>query len=337
MRVHVPRLFLGGDEDLPVDRIERLAAIDRFRVHQLTADTSSADIHLFPQCHMLPTDWRLTTIRDHPLTQNCWGRVFVYNERYRPWCVLPGVYVSMPAGRFEPSFQRPWGYYADPAAKPLSPRSREAPEPDLLFSFIGKTASHRCRRHLAELQHPESVVEDIPDFSPYATSDPNYAARRRRYSDVLARSRFVLCPRGLATSSYRLYEALEAGRVPVIIADDWVAPEGMDWDSFSVRWPEGSLGGLIETIEERNTEWASMSAAATAAYCDFFAPDTAFHRLVELCRGLADSPELSNFPMAGIRRQAFFAAGADVARWRTTTTIRHTGRRVLEAVGLWKR
>src|SRR5690242_13754994 len=106
MKVHIPRLCLDGKDDLPVDRLEILAGIDRVRVHQLTRDVSAADLYLFPQCHMRPSDWRLSHIRRHPLTVEHWGQVLVYNERPRPWCAMPGVYVSMPKEDFDARYQR---------------------------------------------------------------------------------------------------------------------------------------------------------------------------------------------------------------------------------------
>ena len=150
------------------------------------------------------------------------------------------------------------------------------------------------------------------------------------------RSRFVLCPRGKGTSSIRLCETLAAGHVPVIISDAWVAPHGPDWERFTLFWPELSQDGLVELLEETNGDWAEMSAGARAAYQEFFAPDAWFHRVMDLCDQLKGSGRLEEFPRAGERNAAFFAAGAGAFRWRTTTRVRRTGKRILQRLGISK-
>jgi hypothetical protein len=279
---------------------------------------------------MLPTDWRLTAIREHRLTARFRDKVLVYDERDRPWCGFPGVYVSMPDRSFDERFQRAWGYYRVPAW------AGSDVEPDLLFSFVGSPSS-RCRKELTRLRHPDAIVELVHGFTFYSESSPSFDDRRARFRAALGRSRFVLCPRGRGTSSIRLYETLAAGRVPVVISDAWVAPEGPDWDAFSIRWPEGRTKGLVELLEARSAEWRRMSSAASAAYHEFFAPQVSFHGIVGRCAELEESDALGRFPRSGMRGRAFFEAGADVVRWRTTTSVRRSGghllRRLRRAVG----
>jgi len=93
---------------------------------------------------------------------------------------------------------------------------------------------------------------------------------------VLAASRFVLCPRGIGTSSIRLYETLEAGRVPVIISDDWVPPAETDW-SFAIQVEErriSSIPGLLQSIENEAEE---RGEAARQAWMDSYSPKTLFN------------------------------------------------------------
>jgi hypothetical protein len=328
VNVHLPRLGLGPFVDIPVDEFEELAGLDRFGVHHITNDAGSSDIVLFPHCHMLATDWRLTAIREHPLNQAHREKVMVYDERDRPWCAFPGVYISMPSRAFHYRAQRAWGYFRLPQI--VEPYKF----PDLLFSFIGSVGGNRTRQTLFELRHPSAVVEEVRAFTFYDPSSPHFETRRARYREIVQRSRFVLCPRGAGTSTFRMYEALSAGRVPVIVADDWVPPMGPDWETFSLRWPERQTRGLIETLEERDSDWPALSAAALQAYGEFFAPEVSFHRIVELCRELIESGGNKKFPTHGVRNRAFIASGLGTARWRVTTTLRRTGSRVLQAIGL---
>lgn len=286
MRIHVPRLQLDAFTDLRVDDFERLAELDRVREHELTDMPNEADIVLFPQCHMV--DWRLSAIRRHPIARRHWHKVMVFDERDNPWRSFPGVYVSAAASSFDTRFQRAWGYAR---VQPLPVPDIAAP--DLLFSFVGAPTAP-CRRLLFRLAHKDSVVEEVRDFV-WESTHPGFGTSRRRYAEILARSRFVLCPRGRGTSSFRLYETLAAGRVPVIIADEWVPPDGPEWSRFSLRVPENDLRLLVGTIERADAQWAEMSGAARAAYTDFFSESIAFHRIATLLQDL----RRVNSPSAG--------------------------------------
>lgn len=279
MRVHLARIGGGHVGDLSVDDFEHVAAADRFREHELTPDPAAADVILFTQCHRV--DWGLRAIREHALARKHWEKILVFDERDRPWRSFPGVYVGAPARWFDPQSQRAWAY-------PGTPEVTSVVEPDLLFSFVGSPTAP-CRARLFELEHADAIVEQVLDFMFWDAASPDYDGRKARYFDVLARSRFVLCPRGRGTSSFRLYETLAAGRVPVIISDEWVAPPGPDWEACSLRWPEGRTDGLIEMLEERDRDWQAMSAAAASTYGEYFATEVCFHRVVDLCSELLES------------------------------------------------
>ena len=74
--------------------------------------------------------------------------------------------------------------------------------------------------------------------------------------------------------------------------------------------------------------------AARSAYEEFFGPSVAFHRIVERCSDLLRFDAATTFPREGIRDRAFLAVGADVARWRVVSSVRHTGKRMLQGVRL---
>jgi tetratricopeptide (TPR) repeat protein len=63
---------------------------------------------------------------------------------------------------------------------------------------------------------------------------------RAEFLDSLAQARTVLCPRGEGEGSVRLYEAMSAGRVPVLLADAYALPFAghIDYDAFICRIPQ---------------------------------------------------------------------------------------------------
>ena len=84
-------------------------------------------------------------------------------------------------------------------------------------------------------------------------------------------------------SSWRLFETLKAGRVPVIISDQWVPPEGPAWESFSVRVPERNVAAIPTLLERLEPRAAEMGCQARRAYEHWFAAETAFHTVVGAC------------------------------------------------------
>ncbi len=128
-----------------------------------------------------------------------------------------------------------------------------------------------------------ALIEDTSRFNFFDGQPAAAREQEQKYQDVILASKFVLCPSGAGPSSIRLFETLGAGRVPVIISDDWVEVDGPDWNACSVRVPESQVGGIPATLAALEPRWPAMAAAARQAWSEWFAPDVVFHRLVEAC------------------------------------------------------
>lgn len=287
--------------------IEELARRDRIGEHTLVDDPDRADLILFVDLHQHPEDWRQRALRTHPYVRAFAEKSFVYDERDLPWDSLPGVYVSMPRSAFDVRRHRAFAY-----PRLLNDvRAVAGDDPDLLFSFQGRRVGPVRDRVLA-LSHPRAVVEDTSAYDFFEPSAPGLDEARLRYREVMSRSKFVLCPRGAGTSSVRIFEALACGRVPVVLSDDWVAPQGIDWESCSVRIPEADIRSAPARLEQLEPRWPETSTAARQVYVEWFADDVWFHRVVEHCR------ELREQGSPGLRSQwlqpAAWRAGA--RRWK---------------------
>jgi Exostosin family len=68
------------------------------------------------------------------------------------------------------------------------------------------------------------------------------------YVRHLARCTYIVCPRGTENYSFRIYETLNQGRIPVIIDTDIVLPREIDWDRLAVRVPYESLDSIYDII-----------------------------------------------------------------------------------------
>lgn len=256
------------------------AARDRFGTHSLTDNPSAADLILFVENAQYEDDPDYRRLRRHPLTSRYREKVFMYNETDRPWCVLPGLYCSMPRRALRRSRQRAFSYLYSVNPHIADPADEDA---DLLFSFIG-TSSHRVRQEIFRLGDPDAHIEDSSDFSIWRPArQPEFEARQMRYASIIARSKFVLCPRGSGASSYRIYESMQAGRVPVVISDQWVEPEGPDWGRFLLRVPEAEVAEIPSLLRRHEPEFPARSRLSREAWEEWFAADVLFHRAVETC------------------------------------------------------
>lgn len=287
----------GTPQDSPVVRAWREAADeDVFGIHHLTNDPEQAELILFVDLHLSP-DWRLCDLLSHELVRRFRDKVLVYDERDRPWCALPGLYVSMPTRHFEARWQQSCAYYG---AVSFTENERTGITPDLLYSFVG-SRSHPVRKPLLRTTHRRAWVEDSSGFVFYDRRDPvAFDNRKAHYRQTLLRSKFVLCPRGAGTSSIRLFETLAAGRVPVIISDQWMPPAGPDWKDISLRVRESEVATIPYLLEAAESRFPRMAQAAREAHARWFSRPVIFHRLIDACAVLIGPRTSSHKPRRGL-------------------------------------
>jgi len=170
-------------------------------------------------------------------------------KRYRDKCyaisttdveypTLPGLYTSVMGEKFRNGYSAPIHYVTSNVArwdwKPLNWNDRNVP-----ISFIGSSATHPVRSEMMKVHWPEgSIVEDVwaKGGKPWWSNDGSFIVQRQeRYAEVMQRTKYALCPRGRSANSIRIYEAMESGCIPVIVADEIHLPSGPDWDRFVLR------------------------------------------------------------------------------------------------------
>jgi Exostosin family len=201
-------------------------------------------------------------------------RVFTINYDDGPLPFLPGIYAAMPVRRFEAGFTVAGGYLVN-SPNPFvgkRPESRHF-DPKYLFSFRGALSSPVRRRMLRN----RSVIYADERISRFTVIDRwfNHSdVEQREYVEEILKSKFVLCPCGQGTASHRLFEVMELGRVPVIIADEWVAPDGPRWSDFSIRVAESDILSIPAYLSDRESAFETMATKARATWKQFFAPET---------------------------------------------------------------
>jgi hypothetical protein len=148
-------------------------------------------------------------------------------------------------------------------------------ERQIIYSFIGlhradyisgiRQKIFRDDRHpknslIMERQrwHYDNVVygEQIQSLEKNVLSNIMDHNNCEEYKDVLANSRYSLCPGGVGPSSIRFYESLRAGAIPVILSDKMKLPEikGLNWENCILKIPESDYKDLREIINNITPE-----------------------------------------------------------------------------------
>jgi hypothetical protein len=243
--------------------------------HKLTDDPVAAEIILFVENSHYHADLYFRKLRHHPLVKQFPEKVFMYNPHDTPWMVLPGLYPSMPKSRFDNRVMATSAFIETHNAFIQCDFSRT---PRLLYSFRGMPYT-RVRQRVLKLKHPrgESMAFAANIYGHgSAIKEPQV-----QYAELLLDSKFVLCPKGIGLSTSRIYEVMQAGRVPVIIADQWVPPNGLDWNEFAVFVPENDVANIPSILEAEEPNWEKKARRAREVWENYFAPGVIFNYMID--------------------------------------------------------
>ncbi len=251
-----------------------LAQRDRLGVHGLVSSPEKADLIIFVE-HSTDAGAYFQDVRKNAVYKRFTDRCFLFSSTDRVIPFLPGVYAGIEQRWYRPAWVRSGPYLGISIRQP--PAREPAPGcPRYLFSFVGTPHSAPVRKHIVQLRHPRALIRDT------AAANQNLLTPEE-YADTLRGSSFILCPRGGGTSSFRLFETLALGRVPVIISDKWTPPRGPDWPSFSLHVAERDISQIPALLEAREAQAPDMGRLARQAWDEWFAADVLFHRIVEWC------------------------------------------------------
>lgn len=196
---------------------------------------------------------------------------------------MPGCYTSLAPRHFDPRWHRasayPNSYHWAPTLEELLTQSRRDTPPEWLYSFQGNTASHKVRGKLqsAVISDPRGRFEAINQKFWSHTVE-----QRQSYVEDLLNAKFSLCPRGFSPATHRLFESMQAGRCPVIIANHWIAPEGPDWASCSVRIKEQDVASIPALLAKLENQAESLGIKARREWETWFAERPRFENLFTL-------------------------------------------------------
>lgn len=271
-------------DSYPAWRIFESHAVDRHRVHDLTTDADEADVILVAKNTSEPP-LNLGYWSD-PLFTKYWRKTVVYDGGDNPSPFIGGLCPSWPvAFQREPEVGLGWCYFHPASAEPLLDCQSWMPRPPLLWSFVGSKNTHTIRTRLFELADPESFVKDTSGKALEHLSGSSDRSQRQKFhqefTELLQQSEFVVCPRGAGAASMRIFEAMRAGRAPVIISDEWTPPPFVDWDACSLRIAEKQVSQLPQFLRSHRCHARRLGLSARQEWLKVFSDEGLFHHTVE--------------------------------------------------------
>jgi hypothetical protein len=254
------------------------------KTYELTNSPELADMIL------VVDDW--TKYREEEIIKNQYlknypNKCFSLTYVGRPIILNHGVYASCEKSILRINRIRTGSYslYAviNPFIEQYLLSKTDASEKNYLFSFVGRN-SHPTREVLFHhnFSRNDIYVENSSGFEAFESS-PDKSERQKHYVEILASSKFSLCPRGWGAGSTRLFESMELGISPIIISDDWISPKGPKWDLFSVRVKEKHIREIEKIVVSLESSYEEMGNMARKEYNNYFSDHRYFNYVINNC------------------------------------------------------
>jgi hypothetical protein len=229
--------------------------------------------------------------------------------------MLPGIYPDLPGPLRDPELQI-GGFYLRSFDNQLLAGAPAGDPPTLLFSFVGDSrTAPGVRGEILQLRHSEACL--IDRSSGLRDDDADYA-------EILKASRFVICPRGKGPTSWRFYEAMMAGRAPVVVSDLWVPAREIAWGEFSLRVSEREVASIPHLCRRYSGKALEMGRAARREWEACCSESAAFgwvgRRLLELAEAGGKRPS-SGSSLDRLRELGHRGAFVAYARYRVGRAV----------------
>ena len=277
------------------------AALSQIKKHELVDNPDTADLIIFVETgaqghHSEP-------IRAHPYFKKYQEKCFIFAcvDHFVPF--LPGFYSSIEKRWYNTSRIRTGFYIGGSGNNQIHAMPWQDDLP-YLFSFLGTASNHPARQAILNLKHPRGYIKDTSGkvIATLVEGKKNKLdTLYQNFVQIMQDSKFILCPRGAACSSLRLFETMRAGRVPVIISDSWTPPIGPDWDSFSLRIPEADVANIPQILEAHEPLAKEMAQKARKTWEEWYSEEVLFNTIVDGCleiRKLRVLPEWLSYRLA---------------------------------------
>lgn len=287
-----------ADSTSPMLRAIRMAVMKYPEVTEVM-DPDRADVIVLQEKGSFKDFRYIDKLLGDPIIGRYPDRVFTVNNDDWATGLLRGLYTSLPRSRFNASIHVAVPFMTYPNEQ-ITAGGMKLREPRYLAAWRGNTKSNRIRPRLVSLfkGNPGFCVETTSSWLNHNNDEKN------SYLDVILDAKFSLCPAGWAPVTYRIYESMALGRCPVIIADDFVPPQGPDWGRSALFFPERALDKLEHFLDKHEHVYGQLGATAYHFWQCFFSPEAVSHYYAQALLNL-------------VKRAPVTDRTLEIGRWRS--------------------
>ena len=156
-----------------------------------------------------------------------------------------------------------------------------------LYSFLGETEhkflpKNHIRRKINLLTKKEDILIESRLNNKIRGKLLKFYKTKNDYELVARNSIFTLCPAGYGRWTYRFFQSIIWGSIPVLFSDGYIKPfkDFIDYDSFTITLPEKnilSVDKILRNISEKDIEKLQSNLRENLKY---FSKDNFFRMLI---------------------------------------------------------
>ena len=140
--------------------------------------------------------------------------------------------------------------------------------------FVGRD-THTCRQDLAQ------QLSGMKDYKIKIVDDYNNISE---FEDIMNNSIFSLCPRGTSPTSFRLYEALESGSIPIYVSDEHWLPfnDFLEWEEFCILLKPDEISKIPFIVDNiiKESKHLEMITKGKKAHENYFTLEKTSYQII---------------------------------------------------------
>lgn len=279
MKVYILSAYDESVHNFAFQNLKKSSKYDTFKKYVLVDNPKEADLIIFVEHH--PDDTYFFQVLKHPVYKRYKKKCYLYHDNDENISRIPTISPSICGSFFNKKIHSPYHYLEQISNNPyIKYRPDKIEEKKYLFSFIGASRTYPLvREEIIELFKGCENINDTKDYNSWELEEKERDIYFEKYAQILFQSKFILCPRGIGPSSYRQYESMKLGIAPVIISDEWVEPQGIDWKSCSIRIQEKDVSKIESILKSREHEYLELGINARKNYEKYMSSENQFHFL----------------------------------------------------------
>ena len=149
----------------------------------------------------------------------------------------------------------------------------------IFCSFLGSITHPIREAALVPIHKTPGYYINIFEWSANIPED-----RAGLFKNAMEQSRFSLCPRGYGATSYRLYEAIQLGSIPVYISDKFLLPwsDEINWEDFCVIIPPDKVPRIHDILSSfTEQEIRKMQYNLKNLYAEYFNIPAIYYHVIK--------------------------------------------------------